>query len=233
MSKAIPNKKMSKAQRRTVATIVGAVFVLFAAWGMISAIVYTCKSISGLFDDSADKARYESFISPVVMVDPAPFTMVENLEDELLLQSVMWAALTGENRGVYTYDDVGLLLVPASDLDVAAVKLYGPDVNIVHRSFDDKDASYLYDPEISAYRVPSISKVAYSPYVEEVTKGSDGKITLKVGYVAPGNMWSTDVTEESDTPKPEKYMLYTLAKWDQGYYVSSVSYVNPDAAPMS
>ena len=233
MSRSTPKKHMSRAQRRTFATIVGAVFVVFAIWGLISAVVYTCRSIGGLFDDSAAKERYESFISPVVMVDPAPFTMIENLEDELLLQSAMWAALTGENRGVYTYDDVGLLLVPASDLEVAAVKLYGPNVHIVHRSFDDKDASYLYDPEISAYRVPSISKVAYSPYVEDISKGSDGKVTLKVGYVAPGNMWTTDVTEDSDDPKPEKYMLYTLTKWDQGYYISSVSYVNPDAAPMS
>ncbi len=233
MSRSTPKKRLTRSQRRTIATIIGAVFVAFAVWGMLSAIVYTYRSISGLFDDSAKRERYESFISPVVMVDPAPFTMVENLEDELLLQSAMWAALTGENRGVYTYDDVGLLLVPASDLDVAAVKLYGPDVQIVHRSFDDKDASYLYDPEISAYRVPSISKVAYSPFVESISKESDGKITLKVGYVAPGNMWTTDVTEESDDPKPEKYMLYTLSKWDQGYYISSVSYMNPDAAPMS
>ena len=224
---------MTRSQRRTVATVVGALFIVFAVWGMLSAVFYTCKSISSLFDDSVERGRYESFISPVVMVDPAPFTIIENLEDELLLQSTMWAALTGENRGVYTYDDVGLLLVPASDLDVAAVKLYGPNVKLVHRSFDDKDASYLYDPEISAYRVPSVSKVAYSPYVEDITKNSDKTITLKVGYVAPGNMWSTDTTEESDVPKPEKYMLYTLSEWDQGYYISSVSYVNPDAAPMS
>jgi len=226
-------KRLDRTQRRKFATVVGALFTAFAVLGIISTTVFLWKTVSSIFDDSASREKYERFISPVVMVDPTPFTIVENLEDDMLLQSSMWAALTGENRGAYTYDENGQLLVPASDLDVAAVKLYGPNVHIIHRSFDDTDASYLFDPEISAYRVPSINKVAYSPSVEEIIKGENGVLTLKVGYIAPGNSWTTDINEENDEPKPEKYMMYTLSKWEQGYYISSVSYTDPGAAPMS
>lgn len=225
--------KRARMPRKQLATIIGLLLVVFAVIGVIATTKGIAVTINGFFDDSAKRERYESFISPVVMVDPAPFTMVENLEDERLLQSAMWAALTGENRSAYTYDDGGLLLVPASDLNVAAAKLYGPNVNIIHRSFEDNDASYLYDPDISAYRVPSINKVAYSPYVSEIKKESDGRLTLTVGYVAPGNIWSTDIKGQSDEPVPEKYMLYTLTEWDQGYYISSVNYLDPTAAPRS
>jgi len=225
--------KRASMSRRQLATILGFLLVVFAVIGVIATARGVFVTINGLFDDSAKRERYESFISPVVMVDPAPFTMVENLEDSRLLQSAMWAALTGENRGAYTYDDGGLLLVPASDLNVAATKLYGPNVKIIHRSFEDNDASYLYDPDISAYRVPSINKVAYSPYVTEIKKDENNNIVLTVGYVSPGNIWSTDTKGQSDEPVPEKFMLYTLTEWDQGYYISSVNYVDPNAAPRS
>lgn len=192
------------------------------------------NSVMEMFDNSGELERFESFISPVVMMDPAPFTTVENLDDDALLQSSLWAALTGENRSAYTYDENGLLLVPASDVNVAAAKLYGPETHIVHRSFDDTDASYLFDPEISAYRVPSVNKVAYSPSITSMQKNGDS-IVLTVGYVAPGNIWTTEPADgsENSEPTPEKYMLYTLTKSEQGYYISSLDYLDANAAPIS
>ncbi len=79
-----------------------------------------------------------------------------------------------------------MLLVPSSDVDVAAAQLFGPSVRVIHRSFDDLDASYLFDPEIAAYRVPIVGKVAYSPSIRAITK-TDSGLTLRVGYIAPGN----------------------------------------------
>ncbi len=192
------------------------------------------NGVMEIFDDSDELERFESFISPVVMMDPAPFTSYENLEDDMLLQSSLWAALTGEGRSSYSYDENGLLLVPSSDVNVAAAKLFGADVHIIHRSFDDTDASYLFDPEISAYRVPSVNKVAYSPSITAMQKNGDN-IVLTVGYVAPGNIWTTEPIDgsENSEPTPEKYMLYTLTKSEQGYYISSLDYVDANAAPMS
>lgn len=232
--KRVKRTAISPAKRRRLASLVGAVFIIFAAIGIISVGTMGYKSVKGLFDNSAEFERYERFISPVVMMDPAPFSVVENIEDDLLLQSSLWAALTGENRGAYTYDENGLLLVPSSDVNVAAAKLFGPTVHVIHRSFDDNDASYLFDPEISAYRVPSINKVAYSPSISSIQKNGDD-LVLTVGYVAPGNIWTTEPANanENSEPTPEKYMLYTLSKNGNEYYISAIDYVDSAAAPMS
>ena len=226
--------RRSPAQRRKLATIIGGTFVALAAVGLFSVVLWGFDTVGGLFDNSAKRARYQSFISPVVMMDPVPFSRVENVEQSLLLQSSLWAALMGENRGAYTYDDNGLLLVPSSDVNVAATKLFGPNVVLTHQSFEDNDASYLFDPEISAYRVPSVNKVAYSPAITSIVKKGD-TVTLTVGYVAPGNIWSTDpqTNKDSDQPTPEKYMLYTLTKWDEGYYISAVGDVDTGEQPRS
>lgn len=227
------NRSVSSARRRRIAPFIGAAFIVFAVIGAFSVGMSLFRNVSGLFDESDKLERYERFISPVVMIDPAPFTTVENLDDDALLQSSLWAALTGENRSAYTYDENGLLLVPSSDVNVAATKLYGPGTHIVHRSFDDTDASYLFDPEISAYRVPSVNKVAYSPSVTAMQKNGDD-IVLTVGYVAPGNIWTTEPDSgDSSEPAPEKYMLYTLRKWEQGYYIGAVDYVDDNIVPMS
>lgn len=213
-----------RAKRRKTAPFIGGAFVFFAVVGIVSAVMFCSRFVTGFFDNSPQRARYESFISPVVMMNPVPFSRVENIDQGVVLQASLWAALMGENRGAYTYDENGLLLVPSSDMDVAAVRLFGPGVTLQHQSFDDVDASYLFDPEISAYRIPSINKVAYSPYITEMVKEGDN-IVLTVGYVAPGNIWSTDPqnTSGSDEPIPEKYMSYTLTKWEQGYYISAVA----------
>lgn len=54
----------------------------------------------------------------------------------------------------YTYDDNGMILIPVSDVEVAAVKLYGPEVKLTHTSLDEDGISYTYDAENNVYRVP-------------------------------------------------------------------------------
>ena len=233
MKKAKKNLSIRLPNRRKVSTSIGAVFWVFSIIGLLAVIGIIASVISDWFDDSDKMLQYESFLLPVVMMDPVPFSNVLNADDYLILQSSLWAAILGENRENYAYDDTGLLLIPSSDVDVAAAKLFGPSVAIAHRSFDDYDASYLFDPEISAYRVPIIGKVAYSPSVVDLSKNGD-IIVLKVGYVAPGNIWSTNSqTSRPAQPKPDKYMYYDLRKWDNGYYISAVRDVDENAIPMS
>lgn len=215
-------RNRAAARRRRLSGPLGGVFLALAAVGLVSVLVWSVGAVRGIFDSSKQRERYESFIRPVVMIDPAPFARAENLEQNQILQASLWAALMSENSGSYSYDENGLLLVPSSDVDVAAVRLFGPNVSVTHQSFEDIDASYLFDPEISAYRVPLIAKVAYSPSVEDIDKKGD-LITLRVGYVAPGNVWSTDIKSTKSTePVPEKYMLYELTRWSEGYYISAV-----------
>lgn len=211
----------TRAGRSRKTAPMGGIFLVLALVGLIAVVIWSVNFTKGFLDNSAEVERFEQFITPVVMMDPVPFNRIENAEESLILQSSLWAALLGENRANYTYDEVGMLLVPASDVEVAARSLFGPYVTITHRTFDDNETSYMYDPEIGAYRVPLVAKIAYTPKIEELTKKAD-TITLKVGYVAPGNIWSSQQQTESGEPVPDKYMLYELAKGEDGYYVAAV-----------
>lgn len=219
-------------RRRRVAGPLGAALFVFALIGLAAVVFWVTNLVGNLFDNTAQRSQYEAFLGPVVMTNPVPFSRVENVEQTVIQQSSLWAALMSENRATYAYDETGLLLVPASDVDVAAVRLFGPTVSIMHQSFDDNDASYLYDPEIAAYRVPSINKAAYQPKVEEIVKNGDS-IELRVGYMAPGNIWTTDPSNENTEPVPEKYVIYVLTKWEQGYYISALRDVENSLMPRS
>ncbi len=83
-------------------------------------------------------------------------------------------------------------------------------MTLTHRTFDDVDGIYLFDPEIGR-TVSLVAKLAYSPSVEEITKNTD-TITLRGGYIAPGNIFMNNDQGEKKSPAPEKYMLFELKK---------------------
>ena len=99
--------------------------------------------------ETADEMR------TLLMLDPAAFEDPNQLDREVILKSALWATLL-ENRTKYNYDENGMLLVPASDLDVAAKKLYGSKVSLEHKTFSEGyDFFYLYDEETNRYSVPT------------------------------------------------------------------------------
>lgn len=209
-------------KRRKAALPLAIVSFALMAVGLVTVVLWTTGFVKNIFDNTAARTRYERLISPIVMMDPIPFDDISDSDNDFILEASLWSALTGSNRGNYAYDELGLLLVPATDVSVAATRLFGPDVTLEHHTFEDNDGTYLYDPEIAAYRVPAISKVAYSPAVTHISK-ANGTITLTVGYVAPGNMWSTEIQGGASDPEPEKYMRYLLVQNEDGdYYVSAV-----------
>jgi hypothetical protein len=204
------------------ATLIGGVTLGLAAVGLLAVILLVGTGITRLFDNTKTTEKLEKLIKPVVMMDPVPFARAENISDDLLLSSSLWSVLLGEDSERFGFDELGMLLVPSSDIDLAAAALFGPSIRVAHRSFEDQDASYLYDPEIDAYRIPIVGKVAYSPSIREITK-TDSGLVLRVGYIAPGNVWSGLAKKAGkDRPIPDKYMIYNMNKWDRGYYIASV-----------
>ena len=227
------NKPKPRAARRKMAASMGAATLLLAAVGLAAVLFATGVAINRFFDKSDEIEKYEELIRPVVMMDPVPYSKVENISEDLLLESALWASLLKENSAKFPLDEMGMLLVPSSDVDVAAAELFGPTVRVFHHSFDDMDASYLFDPEIAAYRVPVVGKVAYSPSVRGITK-TDFGLTLRVGYIAPGNVWSGLAKKTGkNQPVPDKYMFYDLQKWEGGYFISAIRDIDPNAPPRS
>lgn len=222
-----------KRYRRKKAKPLGIVIFILALIGLIGVIFMLRGVVSAILGQSNKSEQYEKFIAPVVMMDPVPFNNIQNTDDQFILQTALWAALLGENRSNYSYDENGMLLVPSTELDVSAVRLFGPNCIVNHHSFDDYDATYLFDADINAYRVPLIGKVAYSPKVTSIMKVGD-TTTLKVGYIAPGNVWTTDVLDEKTEERaPDKYMYYDLVKGEGGMYIKSIRDVESEVYTQS
>ena len=215
-----PNAKKYIGERRKhkYAATVGAVLIGLAIVGTIS----LCSALFNLgvsvLDNTRQKEAFEWKVYPLLMLDPAAFEDPKQLDKEVVLKSALWATLL-ENRTKYNYDENGMLLVPASDLDVAAKRLYGSGVVLEHRTFNEGyDYFYIYDEETNTYSVPIMGQTAsYVPKVVDIAK--DGNVyTLIVGYVSPTTLWNVSEDGSSESV-PDKYLYYELEKVARGEYV--------------
>ena len=208
-------------RRRKYAAPIGGIFVILALVGLVTVIVFSVQFTRKALDNSNEKRRFEQMILPVVMFDPVPFEKVTDVDPLVLLQSSLWAALMGEKRESYTYDEIGRLVVPASDVDVACANLFGPEVTLTHQSFGDYEITYVYSDDMKAYFVPVQSQVnLYTPRVEQIEKRGD-IYALTVGYIPPNN-WTTDLEGNTSEPRADKYMIYEMKKEDSHYYLVAI-----------
>ena len=153
------------------------------------------------------------------MLDPATFDDPAQLDDVFLLKTAMWSTLL-EHRTIYTYNENGMLLVPASDLDVAAKKLYGDSVTLKHQTFvEDYEYNYYFDKDTNTYTVPISSQAAgYTPKVAKIIKNGD-IYTLIVGYVEPTTLWDMSEDGSFTESAPSKYLYYDLQKVKGGNFI--------------
>lgn len=222
-----------KHKRNPLALKLGYGIFALALIGSLAVLTGAYRLLNSILDNTKEVEKYQNYLRPVVMFDPVPFSTPENADPNFVLQAAMWSALLGENRNNYAYDDIGLVIVPASDLDVEAAKLFGPKIKLTHRTFDDYEASYLYEHDIKAYHVPIVQKVSYSPKVEKIVKKGNS-IVLTVGYVPPANIWTTDITKDTNTVAPDKYMNYEIVKDKKsGDYIKAVRDIEATQAPRS
>lgn len=212
-----------KKRKRRYAAPIGGLFVLLALIGAAAVVTASIQLTRRVLDNSAEKRKIEDIIRPVVMFDPAPFEKASDIDPLLLLQYSMWAALTGEKRSTYTFGENAEMLVPASDLDMAAAGLFGNEVVLQHRTFGDYQATYYYDEANQVYDVPVIGQQVYTPRVEGIELDKEaGLYIVTVGYIPPGNAWTTNFSGERGEPTPDKYMLYVMRKTRDGYQLVAV-----------
>lgn len=210
------------AKRNPYAAPIGGIFIILCIIGFVTLVVASFNFTRSLLDNSAQKAQYEKMLLPVVMFDPVPFDEVKNFDPLSLLQTCIWATLLGENRDAYQYDDGGMLVIPASDVEVTAARLFGPDAKLEHQTFGNFEDSYLYDRDIKSYHVPVTVVTGFvTPRVTEISKKGD-VITLKVGYVPPSSVFQ--LGRDRDEIELVKFMIYELHKAPRGgdYYLYAI-----------
>ena len=195
--------------------------ILLALIGVIAVIYGAVQLYGKLTDNSKLLRQIERQIQPVMMFDPVPFDNFQDVDNKVLVKTSIWSCMYSDKRGSYTYDDNGMILIPVSDVEVAAVKLYGPEVKLTHTSLDEDGISYTYDAENNVYRVPMMAQGGYyTPMVVDMQKNGD-VYEVTVGYVAPGASWTTTEDGDSYTPTPDKYMIYRMKKEDGEYYIAT------------
>ena len=222
-----PRKKRGK---HRYAAPVGGAYILLALIGVIAVIYGAVQLYGKLTDNSKLLRQIERQIQPVMMLDPVPFDNIQDVDNKVLVKTSIWSCMYSDKRGSYTYDDNGMILIPVSDVEVAAVKLYGPEVKLTHTSLDEDGISYTYDAENNVYRVPMMAQGGYyTPMVVDMQKNGD-VYEVTVGYVAPGASWTTTEDGDSYTPTPDKYMIYRMKKEDGEYYIVGIK--DPGEAPV-
>ena len=207
--------KSEAAQKRTT-VITGAVVLGFALIGVITVISLLIGLFASVFDDSKEKAKFQQFIKPVVMVDPVAFSSVSSADEHALLMSSMWNLLmnVGEDTA-YPEDEYGMMIVPSSDLDVSAANLFGSDVKLSHQSFSNSSITFDYDEENSSYIVPPMGyTMQYEPRVDKI-KRRGKTYTLTVAYISS----NTSLTQSDNEEDYDKLMYYVLEKTGKDKYI--------------
>lgn len=224
-------KHISHRRTHKYAATIGAVLIALALVGTLSVCSILFNLGARILDNTGQKEAFEWKIYPLLMFDPATFDDPKQLDEEFVLKTSLWATLL-ENKTKYNYDEFGYLLVPASDLDVAAKSLYGSGITLEHKSFSEGyDYAYNYNEETKIYSVPVLGQSAgYVPKVVDIAK--DGSVyTLIVGYVAPTTLWSVSEDGSSESV-PDKYLYYDLEKIARNeYVVKAVRNIPADELP--
>lgn len=213
----------TKKRKNKYAAPIGGAYLLLALVGAIAVIYGAGQLLGRITDNSKLLHKLELQIMPVMMFDPVPFETVEDADETMVLKSAIWSTLYSDKRGNYAYDDNGMILIPVSDVDVAAAKLFGPTFKLEHRSIDDYDVSYVYDDENNVYRVPMMAQAGYYTPLVESLKRQGEYYEMRVGYVAPGADWQTDSKGNKYQPKPDKYMIYKMAREKGEYYIVGIA----------
>ncbi len=193
--------------------VVGSLVLLLALTGVVS-IAWTAGSAlhARLTDDSHLRA-YDTFLRPVVMLDPQPFESPEKADMDFVQNASLWHLILSDGGRSYSlYDDAGRAMIPLGDVTAACEELFGPGITFSPRN-PQEETFYTYDSTDNHYHVALYSADSVmTPYTES-SYTENGRTVLRVGYVSPadqGKTGSASVSGASETPVPVKYMEYVM-----------------------
>ena len=200
--------------RRWYGLLVGSVVLLLALTGVCFLAYLGGSSLYAKLTDDSQLRAYDTFLTPVVMLDPEPFDSPEKASNDFVQEASLWKVILEDGGSRYTkYDDNGRVIIPLGDVAAACSELFGPDRNLSPGT-PSEESFYTYDTSDNSYHVALFSSdSAVTPYTES-TYSEDGKTVLRVGYVSPTDAFKTggSSSDSPDSPTPTKYMEYVLAE---------------------
>lgn len=211
---------------------ISGLFILLAVIGVVSVVRFSFQLTERVLDNTPEKKKLEDIVLPVVMFDPPPFEKVEDIDPVQMLRFSLWSALTGEGRSSYVYGENGELIVPARDLGVAAARLFGPEVELQHQTFNDAiETTYYYDEKNNVYNVPVMAQLyVYYPSVRDIQRDGD-YYNVIVDYIPPSSAWTAGMDGGRNQPPADKSMVYVMRKVGSGYQIAALRDMPSDTVP--
>ena len=150
---------MAKTKKEIWTAVLGSIILILAAVGAIFLISTAVRVVQNALSNSSEQEEMENTLLPILMFDPAPFDSLESADPLMLLQSSIWSAVLSDTSGKYTIELGQSLNVAETDVDAAAIRLFGPDVKLNHQTFGELDLSYYYNESSRSYSIPLYTQV--------------------------------------------------------------------------
>ncbi len=224
-------EKISKAEhmrnrRRRMRQLIGLVLTVLIFIGITSVFWSIVGGINILLDDTDERLEYADKLAGLVMFDPLPFEGAENIQDTTVRSAAVWGTLydilqTEDALTNYSRDPVtDQVLLPSVEVDAYLAKIFGPEFQLTHKTFEMEGMTLIYDETLLSYYIPVTSMVGrYTPVVEKLTK-KDSKLYVTVGYISTytdGSFVPTNTPQE-----PSKYMDYVFESTDGTWYLTGL-----------
>ncbi|MDE5834079.1 MAG: hypothetical protein K2H26_01005, partial [Ruminococcus sp.] len=197
--------------------LLGLVCIILAIVGVI-AIINTC--ISNMGGGKSSKDKFAQAVYPAVIMDINEFDNPLELPNDQLISASIWSAIIDKTKISQYKERMGVVIIPAVDVENFAVELFGEDVPaITHATVSTVESKFYYNEEAQSYSVQvKPDTFTYSPEVVSVLK-ENGNYIVNVEYVDEHPEWM----EKSVSKTAE----YNLSKNDNGgYRINSMRIVN-------
>lgn len=213
-------KKKKRSLKRLTYFWLGTFVSVMSIIGIIFSTNFVIAKIKNITDNTEQKNKFAKYVYPLVIVDTPTFDDSSSLPVELMLRAGAWDIIINydEKHTKYATKD-GCIIVPESDVEVAATKLFGKGKTFRHQSLGDAILYFHYDEDAKSYHLPiSPNILPYKPKVEDIKKIDDNKYELIVGYYPPVQDW----LPEHKKNIADKFMKYTVVQDGNNYTIISV-----------
>ncbi|MBP0982345.1 MAG: hypothetical protein J6A19_01335 [Oscillospiraceae bacterium] len=190
-----------------------AVFVIImAVIGVISSVQFVANVTANLLDNTSLKNEFAAFIFPVVVNDIAPFEEADEIPDSSKISCAIWNILLNSDTSQFERDEGTGLSIPEYNVNASCRELFGSSVSLEHQTVGTAEVRFTYNEDTHTYTAnKNIRYLTYSPQIVSIEE--DGEVyTVVVGYLPPTVAAVAGISGLQ--AQPEKYMEYTISRWD-------------------
>lgn len=189
-----------------------AVFIIImAVIGCIATVRFVAGLTASLLDNTSLKNEFAQFIFPVVVNDIAPFEEPDEIPNSSKISCAIWNIIVNSDTSEFEQSGGGLA-IPEYNVSASCRELFGASVSLEHQTVGTAEMRFTYDENKKTYSASkNIRYLTYSPKIMSISEDG-GVFTVVVGYLPPTLASVAGISGLQ--AQPEKYMEYTISRWD-------------------